>query len=159
MLRGGLAVAERKSLLLVASAGGHWAELVRLVPAFEGHETLYVTTLGGVPAPSGARAVAIVRDASRSRPDLILLMLAQIVKIVARFRPNLIITTGAAPGLLALQVGRLFGARTVWIDSIANAEELSLSGRMAKYFSDLWLTQWPHLTSKYSGLMYIGTVF
>jgi hypothetical protein len=40
----------------------------------------------------------------------------------------------------------MMGARTIWLDSIANVDELSLSGQMAGRFADLWLTQWPHLT-------------
>ena len=58
----------------------------------------------------------------------------------------MVVTTGAAPGLVALALAKLFaGSRTVWIDSIANTERLSLSGRLARPVADAWLTQWPHL--------------
>jgi hypothetical protein len=56
-----------------------------------------------------------------------------------------VISTGAAPGYFAVRIGKLFGARTIWVDSVANAEELSLSGKEAGRHVDLWLTQWPHL--------------
>jgi hypothetical protein len=60
--------------------------------------------------------------------------------------PDLIISTGAAPGLIALLLGKLvFRRRTIWIDSMANADRLSTSGRLAGRLADLWLTQWPHL--------------
>jgi len=36
-----------------------------------------------------------------------------------------IVSTGAAPGYFAIVLGRLFGARTIWIDSMANIENLS----------------------------------
>jgi len=78
--------------------------------------------------------------------------------VVLRFRPHVVITTGAAPGLIAVRLARLFGARTVWIDSMANSEELSLSGKLAGDHVDLWLTQWPDLTDKYPGLRYYGSV-
>ena len=39
----------------------------------------------------------------------------------------------------------MLGIRTVWVDSVANAEELSMSGQKAGGCVDLWLTQWPHL--------------
>jgi hypothetical protein len=32
-------------------------------------------------------------------------------------------------GYLALQIATLFGARTLWLDGIANIEHLSMSGR------------------------------
>jgi hypothetical protein len=36
----------------------------------------------------------------------------------------------------------------MWLDSIANAEELSLSGRKVGKHADRWLTQWPHLVEE-----------
>ena len=58
----------------------------------------------------------------------------------------MVVTTGAAPGLMALVMGKLLaGSRTVWIDSIANTRRLSLSGRLAWPVADAWLTQWEHL--------------
>ena len=70
-------------------------------------------------------------------------------------RPDVVISTGAAPGYFALRLGKLFGARTIWVDSIANAEEMSLSGRLAQRYADLWLTQWPEV-AKRDGARYEG---
>lgn len=147
-----------KRLMLVASGGGHWVQLSRLSPAFEGHKTLYVTTMEGAEAPSGASPVAVVTDASRSHPALFAVLFAQMIWIIAKFRPDVIVTTGAAPGLVAIQVGKVLGARTVWIDSLANSERMSLSGKLARRYADLWLTQWPHLVEKYPNLSSFGAV-
>jgi UDP-N-acetylglucosamine:LPS N-acetylglucosamine transferase len=84
-------------------------------------------------------------------------MLLQVSWLVLRLRPDVIISTGAAPGYAAIQLGRLIGARTVWIDSIANVEVLSLSGAQIGRHADLWLTQWPHL-SKPEGPEFKGAV-
>jgi hypothetical protein len=68
-----------------------------------------------------------------------------------------VVTTGAAPGYWAIRFGKLIGARTIWIDSIANAEELSMSGRLASKVADVCLTQWPHLDGEH-GAQYAGSV-
>ena len=47
--------------------------------------------------------------------------------------------------------------RTLFLDSIANAEELSLSANLAKRHCDLVLTQWPHLAEQ-DGPRYRGSV-
>ena len=73
-----------------------------------------------------------------------------------RFRPDAVITTGAAPGYVALRLAKLRGCRTVWLDSIANAEESSMSGRLAQPYADLWLTQWEDLAAQTPGLQYWG---
>jgi UDP-N-acetylglucosamine:LPS N-acetylglucosamine transferase len=146
-----------RRILAVASGGGHWVQLMRLKPAFESHEVFYVTTLAGLTV-SGSK-VFVVRDASRtSKLDLVILCV-QLFRIVAIVRPTAVVTTGAAPGVLALRIAKLFGIRTLWIDSIANVDEISLSGLIARRHADLWLTQWPHLVEKYDGLQYRGSVF
>jgi len=59
---------------------------------------------------------------------------------------------------VALRLGKLLGCRTVWLDSIANAEEISMSARLARRYADLWLTQWEDLSRKTPGLEYWGQV-
>lgn len=133
-----------KRLLAVASGGGHWVQLLRLRPAFAGTRVSWVTTHADY-ARDVEGPLYVVQDANlRSRRALVK-MFIQVAWRVIRTRPDIIVTTGAAPGFAALVAGRLVGARTVWIDSIANSETLSTSGAKAGSFADLWLTQWPHL--------------
>ena len=101
--------------------------------------------------------VHIVRDASRWDKIGLVIMILQLFWLIIRLRPRVVITTGAAPGVVALAIGKLLGARTIWLDSIANAQELSMSGRAAKHFADLRLTQWPELAEE-NGPFYHGAV-
>jgi UDP-N-acetylglucosamine:LPS N-acetylglucosamine transferase len=132
-------------VLAVASSGGHWVQLLRLRPAFEGHDVVYLTTDPGHRDEVSPSRFYCVADASRWSKIALLRSALAIMWIVAREHPDVVVSTGAAPGYLAIRCGRLLGARTAWIDSVANVEELSLSGRMASGLTDLCLTQWPHL--------------
>ncbi|RMH81499.1 MAG: UDP-N-acetylglucosamine--LPS N-acetylglucosamine transferase [Actinomyces sp.] len=134
-----------RRVLAVASSGGHWVQLRRLRPAFRGQEVVYVTVRAEDAAEVDDGRCRLVPDATRwDRLRLVRLALTM-AWILVRERPDVVVSTGAAPGYLALRLGRLLGARTVWVDSMANAEELSLSGRRIGPHADLWLTQWPHL--------------
>jgi UDP-N-acetylglucosamine:LPS N-acetylglucosamine transferase len=148
----------RHRILAVASAGGHWVQLARLSEAFADSDTLYVTTVAGETAPSGDRPVAKITDASRNEPWRIVLAIFQLALLMLRFRPEAVVTTGAAPGYVALRLAKLRGCRTVWLDSIANAEQISLSAKLARHYADLWLTQWEELGRKTPGLQYWGQV-
>jgi UDP-N-acetylglucosamine:LPS N-acetylglucosamine transferase len=132
-------------ILAVASSGGHWVQLCRLRPAFEGHDVAYLTTDVGYAADVAPARFHVVNDANRWNKLALLRSALKILWIVLRERPNVVVSTGAAPGYLAIRCAKLLGARTVWIDSVANVEELSLSGRMASTTADLCLTQWEHL--------------
>lgn len=95
-----------------------------------------------------------------SRDDLwkVVVVLPRCLWYVVKFSPQYVISTGALPGLCMLFVAKILGKKTVWVDSVANFENLSMSGRLAKHFSDLWCTQWEHLPKNYPGLKYIGRV-
>lgn len=139
---------QRTRVLAIASGGGHWVQLLRLRPAFEGCDVTFVTVSDVYRADVGEGGrFCVVNDATRWNKFGLLKMAMKIAWIVGRHRPDVVITTGAAPGYFAIRIGRLIGARTMWLDSVANVERLSLSGERIGAHADLWLTQWPHLAS------------
>ncbi len=157
-------------VLAVASSGGHWVQLRRLMPAWDGCQVTYVSTSESrrkevvseskIPDGKGPSFYLVV-DATRWEKIKLLKQLWQILKIVIWVRPHVVISTGAAPGYFALKIGKFFGSKTIWVDSIANAKNLSLAGEKAGGCADLWLTQWEHLAVTSNGkknLRYEGTV-
>lgn len=128
-----------------------------LHPAFAGHDCLFVTTLAGLPERAGMDRFAIVRDCHAGRPAQTMVCAAQMAAILLKFRPDRIVTTGALPGFLALALGKLVGAKGLWIDSVANGEELSAAGRMARRFASVHLSQWSHV-AKVAGSRFEGRV-
>lgn len=147
----------RRRVLAVASGGGHWVQLMRLRPAFEGYDIEFASVADAYANEVQGYLFHRLPDATRWDRWALVKLLGKVIWVVLRRRPDVVITTGAAPGLLALAAGKLIGARTVWIDSIANVEEMSLSGRQARRLADLWLTQWEHLACP-DGPTYEGAV-
>lgn len=145
-----------KRVLAVASGGGHWVQLLRLRPAFSGHQVEYLSTNAGYSGDVEA-PLHVVTDANMWQKLKLVRMFAEVAWVVIRYRPQVVVTTGAAPGFAAIVFGKLIGARTVWLDSVANSEELSGSGKQARRWADAWLTQWPHL-AKEDGPKHWGSV-
>lgn len=146
-----------KRVLAVASGGGHWVQLKRLWQAFEGQELIVVTTDAGYEDEVDCHAFHVVTDANMQSKIRLVRLAMEMALIVFRERPEVVISTGAAPGYFALRFGKMVGARTIWVDSLANAEVLSMSGMKVQRYADLWLTQWPHL-AKGQGPYYFGSV-
>jgi UDP-N-acetylglucosamine:LPS N-acetylglucosamine transferase len=136
---------KRLRVLAVASGGGHWTQLLRLRPAFEGHDVTYVTVREGYRSQVAGSPFHCIRDATRHDKAALLQVALQLAWILLRTRPDVVVSTGAAPGYVAIRLGKWLGCRTAWIDSIANAETVSMAGQLAQPHADLWLTQWPHL--------------
>jgi UDP-N-acetylglucosamine:LPS N-acetylglucosamine transferase len=148
----------RKKILAISSGGGHWVELLRLRPALRGHHVVFVTVSPAYRDQVADAPLLVIDDATRWDRLGVARVAAQILAIVLRERPDVVVSTGALPGLLGvLFAKRLLGARTIWVDSLANAGELSLSGRSARAHADLWLTQWPELATP-RGPRYVGSI-
>ena len=145
-------------VMAVASGGGHWVELRRLMPAFAGSEVLYVSTEPVADADLAPARYYRVTNVTRKSRLAFARTVCEIFAIVRRERPEVVVTTGAAPGFVALVLAKLLcGSRTVWIDTVAYTEGVSLSGRLVRPFADAWLVQWPHL-AKPGGPDYWGSV-
>ncbi len=146
-----------KKIMLVSSSGGHWVQLNRLLPAFEDCEKVFVTTEAKYQDTVGKNKFLLVPDANRWNKLRVIYLALVMLKHILIIRPDVVVSTGAAPGFFALFFGKRLGAKTIWLDSIANVDELSLSGKKVKRYADLWLTQWEHLATP-DGPKYEGAV-
>lgn len=138
-----------KHVLVVSSRGGHLRQAQALSSALQGYHVTQII--------AGERCDTLVPDCNARTPLRALVALLRLAVLMARCRPDVVISTGALPGALAIMVGRVIGARTIWIDSVANAERMSLSGRCVRPFAELWLTQWPSV-ARATGARYAGSV-
>ena len=102
----------------------------------------YLTTDRGYRDEVAPARFYTVRDASRWNKLALAASALKVLYVVARERPDVVVSTGAAPGYLALRFAKLIGAQTASVDSVANVEkEMSLSGQMASTKADLCLVR------------------
>lgn len=144
-------------IFAVASSGGHWEQLMAVHEAFADHDIIYATTIADPPGINGDSPIHVLPDCNARQPLASLHCAWRTLRLIHRLRPEFVVSTGAAPGVFALFFGKFYGARTVWIDSVANAERLSLSGRLTAWFADQHLVQWQHL-ARGGGSSYWGSV-
>jgi UDP-N-acetylglucosamine:LPS N-acetylglucosamine transferase len=144
-------------LLAVASGGGHWVQLLRLRDAFEGFETVYVSMFENYAEAVPGAKLYTIPDASRFDKLSFLKVGFKALWIMAKERPKAVVTTGSAPMLSFILLGRAMGSRTLWIDSIANAERMSSSGRIARKLAHRTVSQWPEVAET-EGVQYWGSI-
>lgn len=134
-----------KRVLAAASGGGHWEQLMLLRAVLDRFDTRYATTDCVSAAQHGIDDAAVLPDCNQNRPFRSAWCGMVALILVLKTRPDVVISTGAAPGFFCILAGRLIGAKTLWIDSVANGERLSMCGRLSKTFAHECLTQWEHL--------------
>ncbi|MNR22306.1 Oligosaccharide biosynthesis protein Alg14 like protein [compost metagenome] len=129
------------NIIFVSSFGGHWVQLTRVAKLVTYSRGTFITTkklkeTEGSPILTDFN----LKDSYKSLKDL-----KKIYSTIKRINPDVVLSTGAAPGLLFLFIASLMGKKTIWVDSIANCKKISLSGKLAKLFCTKTLTQWPNL--------------
>lgn len=150
---------KRNKICLAASAGGHLMQLLKVAESWQGRDVFYVSTVPVVAEKlERLGKTYIVGECNREHPFRTLMVMLRCFKIALKERPGVVISTGAAPGLLICVLAKLFGGKIVWLDSIANTEKLSMSGRMVRPFADLILSQWPDVAAKYKNVEFVGAV-
>ena len=147
-----------------ASAGGHMNELLQLLnytESWPAQPSFYLTTMDIMSKKLSIRGTTyIIGECNRHQPFRAFITLIRCIQISFKERPDVIITTGAMPMALFCIVSKFIaGTRIIWIDSIANVEHLSMSGRLIKRFADLFLTQWPELAENDEKIDYAGAIF
>lgn len=149
---------KNKVILAVASIGGHWIQLLRIVKPLETkYKVVYMSTHPKCKSMVGNCAFHTIMDFSRWDAWKIIPASFNICFILIKEKPSAIITTGAAPGLITIVLGRLLGIKTIWVDSVANAATMSASGKLACKFATHIYTQWPELATK--RIHYAGNIF
>jgi Oligosaccharide biosynthesis protein Alg14 like len=146
------------TLLLVADPGGHLFELAGLRDVWSRYSRAWVT----VPSNDvetllpGERILFAHGPTRRSLRNLVRNSVLA-VRIVRRLRPVVVMSTGAALSIPFAWVGRLFGARVVYIESSGRVG-VSLSCRLIAPATDRLYVQWPEVVSQVSKARYAGTI-
>jgi beta-1,4-N-acetylglucosaminyltransferase len=146
-------------VLLVASSGGHLLQLLTLQEAWSGLLTIWVSN-----DKEDARSLLAAEHAhflpgpySRNARSLIAnLRLAR--RLISRERPSTVLTTGADIAVPFAWIGRLFGARVVYVESFTRIQTVSLSCKLIKPVANRVYVQWPDLLGALPNARFVGAV-
>ncbi len=145
-------------IFAVASIGGHWIQLLRIAKGLEkDFDVVYLSTNDRCAKMVEGHKFYKIIDFSRWDAYKLIPEFFRMIGLLLKERPKAVITTGAAPGLTCLLAARILGIKTIWIDSVANAAELSGSGHIASKFASRIYTQWEDLAT--DKIHYAGNIF
>ena len=138
-------------------------EMMRIMPAFDGYDFFIVTERNAASRSIVApyRHFFLMQQERRSatfafRFLLNILMSAWIVIIE---RPRTIVCTGAGATYPMCRLGKLSGAKVIYIESFAKVDSPSVTGKMVYPFADHFLVQWPEMLKVYPKARHEGTVY
>lgn len=144
-------------LLLVASTGGHLAQLLMLRDWWSQFDRTWVTfdkadarsTLDGEQIifahhPTTRNAANALRNLALARHTF------------AQNRPSLVVSTGAGVAAPFFYVARTLGIPSLYIEVFDRIASVTLTGRMCRLVTTAFCVQWRDQLSLYPGSDYIG---
>ena len=147
-------------VLLVCSTGGHLLQLVALRPVWEDFTRIWITFDKSDARSLLADEQVVFAHGPTNRSLRNLVRNVPIAwRTIRRSRPAVVLTTGAGLAVPFAWVGRLHGARVVYVESFTRIENVSLACKLIAPVADRIYVQWPELLDTSSGARFAGTVF
>jgi len=155
-----------KKVLFISSTGGHLSELMQLQSMFNKYDFHIVTEktksnmylLDKYP-----KRVNYLVYGTKSKiityPFKLLYNCFKSLFIYLKVRPKVIVTTGAHTAGPMCCIGKLLGSKIVYIETFANSETKSVTGKMVYKFADLFIVQWEGMLKLYPKAVYGGRIF
>lgn len=145
---------------LVGSSGGHLTHLYMLKPFWKSKERFWVT-FDKEDARSlleGEQMYPCYYPTNRSLKALIInTRLA--FKVLKREKPDLIISSGAAVAVPFFYIGKLYGAKTIYIEVFDRIDHSTITGRMVYPVTDKFIVQWEEMKEVYPKAVNLGSIF
>lgn len=136
-------------ICLVSCHAGHLTELLMLLPAFEGHDRLFVTQRNVRVETLSSHGRVFTLPAIGFNPWRMLFAFFQAARILHRERPHLIVSTGTQIAIPFFVLSRLLGCKSIFVESWCRIHSASRTGRIIYPLADYFFVQWPTMLEIY----------
>lgn len=155
-----------KKVLFISSTGGHLNELLQLKPLFNKYDyyiitekdksTLYLKTLY-------SKNISYLLYGTRKKFfRYIFVFLFNCFKslfLYFKIRPKYIVSTGAHTAVPMCYIAKLFGTKIIFIETFANINTKTLTGKLIYPISNLFIVQWEEMLKLYPKAIYGGSIY
>lgn len=157
---------DKKKVLFISSTGGHLNELLQLEPLFEKYNYNIITEKDKSTEylkekyknriyylPYGTRSKLF------SYIFIYFYLCLKSIYLYFKIKPKVIVTTGTHTVGPICCLGKLFGCKIIYIETYANRNKKTATGRIIYHFADLFIVQWKEMLKLYPKAVYGGSIF
>ncbi len=147
-------------LCLVGSSGGHLMHLYLLKPFWQDKKRFWVTfdkqdarsllrdeTTYNAYFPTNRNIINLIRNSFLA------------IKILFKERPDMIISSGAAVAVPFFYIGKLLGAKTVYVEVFDRYDKPTLTGKLVYPITDNFIVQWEEMKKVYPKAINLGSIY
>lgn len=145
---------------LVGSSGGHLTHLYMLEPFWKSKDRFWVTfdKEDARSLLAGEKMYSCYFPTNRNLKNLIR-NIGVAWKVLRKEKPDLIISSGAAVAVPFFYLGKLFGAKLIYIEVFDRIDKPTLTGRLVYPIADKFIVQWDEQKKVYPKAVNLGSIF
>lgn len=145
---------------LVGSSGGHLTHLYMLEPFWKKEDRFWVTfdKEDANTILKNEKKYYCYYPTNRNLKNLIKNTFLAI-KILKKEKPDLIISSGAAVAVPFFYIGKLFGAKLVYIEVFDRIDKPTMTGKIVYPITDKFIVQWEEMKKVYKKAENLGSIF
>ncbi|HFI0525478.1 PssD/Cps14F family polysaccharide biosynthesis glycosyltransferase [Streptococcus thermophilus] len=145
---------------LVGSSGGHLAHLNMLKPFWSEYDRFWVTfdKEDARSVLSDEKFYPCYFPTNRNIKNLIKNTFLAL-EILRKEKPDVIISSGAAVAVPFFYLGKLFGAKTVYIEVFDRIDKPTVTGKLVYPVTDKFIVQWEEMKKVYPKAINLGSIF
>ncbi len=155
-----------KKVLFISSTGGHLSEMLQLKDMFKKYDYYIIT--------EKTKSNLNLKEKYPNKVNYLIYgtknhLLIYPFKLLAncfislflyiKIRPKAIITTGAHTAGPMCCIGKIFGSKIIYIETFANMNTKTATGRLIYLFADLFIVQWESMLKLYPKAVYRGWIY
>ena len=145
---------------LIGSSGGHLRHLLLTRPVWKNARRVWVTfnKEDAVSALKGETLYYAYYPTNRNIINTIRNSWVAL-KVILKEKPDLIVSSGAALAVPFFYIGKLFGAKLIYIEVFDRMDKPTLTGKLVYPITDEFIVQWPQMKNIYPKAKYLGGIF
>jgi len=166
-----------KTVMFVCSEGGHYSQMLALRSLFPKYHSILLTDnerakkessdltgiqdvfyVGGISSERKSNVNKKGNDSRWSYTKGYIKAFKQCYNILRTVKPKVIISTGSYIAVPVFIIGKMMGAKLVYIETRAKVYCKSLTGILIGGISDKVIVQWPEMKKVYKNAEYYGTL-
>ena len=157
---------KKKKVLFISSTGGHLTELLQLKSLFSKYDYHIITEKDKTNKDLKNKykeRISYLPYGTRSHffkyIFIYLFLILKTIYLYFKIRPKVIITTGTHTAGPMCYLGKIFGSKIIYIETFANINKKTATGKLIYPIADLFIVQWEEMLKLYPKAIYGGAIF
>jgi len=155
-----------KKVLFISSTGGHLNELMQLKPIFEKYDYHIITEKDKMTKHmkeeyKGKISYMIYGTRSHLFTYFFKLIYNCFLSLIMyiKYHPKYIVTTGTHTAGPICYLGKIFGSKIIYIETFANRNTKTATGKLIYPIADLFIVQWEEMLEIYPKAILGGAIY